>query len=238
MPENARVLSAKVSPSPEPRHRPRPNFSSSRASRGAIVNRGSDAEIFLLDREKNPVFLVSNDGYAFTRLLWLFAAAHDFALPPLLVTPKPGLDRPLCGLYGAKPGLDHPPPGRGEGDLDNDMYDDATGAFGVPGMGLRGARPKVGPDELPHSLGTYEDSWRFKPGGGTVEDDRRRWCEEERIFDQGQGEGEIVNFPSLGRPRILDPSGFDHEEAKRTLVVARYGLRIGDIVRLYLPTRF
>lgn len=71
-------------------------------------------------REKKPLLRVENDGYPRTSSLFAFAAAHE--MPPGVPGDiEPG-DRPLGGtvpLAGTSAGLDHPPPGRGEGDRDS-----------------------------------------------------------------------------------------------------------------------
>jgi hypothetical protein len=77
--------------------------------------------ILRFDLEKNPLFLVENDGYPRTSSLFARAAAHDMPLGPSEL----GERKPLRGvevpLPGVRPGLDHPPPGWGEGDRERDM---------------------------------------------------------------------------------------------------------------------
>ena len=54
--------------------------------------------------------------------------------PPFTPYVFVGLDRPLTVAYGlVSPGLDHPPPGLGDGLRESDM-----GLFGVPGFGVPG----------------------------------------------------------------------------------------------------
>jgi hypothetical protein len=76
-------------------------------------------EIFCRCREKKPLFRVENDGYPRTSSLFALAAAHEM-LPGVAGDNAPG-DGPFGNavpLAGMSPGLDHPPPGWGEGDRD------------------------------------------------------------------------------------------------------------------------
>lgn len=76
-----------------------------------------------------------------------------------------------------RPGLDQPPPGLGEGDLDSDMGELPV-TEGVPGIGEReGADRRPGALLLAPLLADRdEDGVRFK--GRICEEERRRWCVE------------------------------------------------------------
>jgi hypothetical protein len=83
-----------------------------------------------------------------------------------------GLDLPLPFPYGlVRPGLAHPPPGRGDGLRDNDM-----GILGVPGIGGKIVR-LLRDGELSGS--TPDDSWVLRLDGmceldADAADERRR----------------------------------------------------------------
>lgn len=121
-------------------HLPRPSFSLSEKSLlPPMLNVGKLVESFLACLEKNPLFLVENDGYP---LISSVRAAADCQVTPWLpadpfavISPCVfrGLDLPLMLSYWlVSPGLDQPPPLLGEGDRDNDMM------LGVPGIGGSG----------------------------------------------------------------------------------------------------
>lgn len=83
---------------------------------------------------KKPLFWVEKEGYPLTPSVFAFADSHvtEFDPPFVPLYAFAGLDRPLTfanGLWLCSPGLDHPPPGRGDGLRDKDI-----GRFGVPGM--------------------------------------------------------------------------------------------------------
>lgn len=70
-------------------------------------------------REKKPPLRVANDGYPRTSSLFALAAAHE--TPPGVPGDIESGDGPFgdtVPLAGTSPGLDHPPPGWGEGDRD------------------------------------------------------------------------------------------------------------------------
>jgi hypothetical protein len=76
------------------------------------------------------------------------------------------------------PGLDHPPPGKGEGDRDRDIGD-AKGSAGVPGIGARvevgwARLPATRPEVLPWALLASDDSSLTRRSGDTLDEDRRR----------------------------------------------------------------
>ena len=74
-----------------------------------------------------------------TPLLLALADSQVTELPPFTPYAFVGLDRPLTVAYGAtRPGLDHPPPGLGDGLRERDIGSDGVLGFGVPGMGGRG----------------------------------------------------------------------------------------------------
>ena len=108
-----------------------------------MVKLGRLCDNFLAFLEKNPLFLVENEGYRLISSRLASADAHVTLLPlvpPLAVKGNSltkgflGLDLPLAFSNGVvSPGLDQPPPLLGEGDRDRDMS-----AAGVPGMGGNG----------------------------------------------------------------------------------------------------
>ena len=141
-------------------HRPRPSFSFSakffdlpKLKLGRLLE--TVLEMFLACLEKKPLFRVENDGYPLTSSLLAFADAQVTPPPPefpfAYISPYPfrGDDLPLAESKGsAKPGLDHPPPRLGDGDLDNDMS-----SSGVPGRDENGSSVPgaVSPDVAPVS---------------------------------------------------------------------------------------
>jgi hypothetical protein len=91
----------------------------------------------------------------------------------------------VAPLPGVRPGLDHPPPGNGEGDRESVMGD-GSGFAGVPGIGVRVAgRTELGPAGRPEVLPSPQDESRCccvcgsltRRRGGTEVDERRRWWE-------------------------------------------------------------
>jgi hypothetical protein len=115
--------------------------------------------------------------------------------PPLTPYVFVGLDRPLTVAYGlVSPGLDHPPPGLGEGLRESDIRLFGLPAFGVPGIGGRGcALREVG--DLYESLsapcrdrfcGTFE-----------VEDRRRRWENDWPIEEEEDAEVGVKDARSM-----------------------------------------
>ena len=121
-------------------HRPRPSFSlSEKSPRPPRLNLGKLLDIFRACLLKNPVFRVEKEGYPLTSSLLAFALAQVTLPLPLAALPfmyKSGYvflgdDRPPIELKSlVRPGLDHPPPARGEGDRDSDI----VSVRGVPGM--------------------------------------------------------------------------------------------------------
>lgn len=99
-------------------------------------------------------------------------------VPPLLpLYDLAGLDRPLTLTNGLeRPGLAHPPPGRGDGLRDNDM-----GRFGVPGIVSSVEALRDGSCES-----RSFETWMFKPSRalGADADDRRRWWVKELPMDE------------------------------------------------------
>lgn len=98
--------------------RPCPSFSLSTYPRACPRKLGNRAEILCFWREKNPELRVEKAGYPRTSSLFALAAAHD--MPPGAREARDGeyprgVEVPLPGV---RPGLDHPPPGWGEGDRD------------------------------------------------------------------------------------------------------------------------
>lgn len=84
---------------------------------------GRRAEIFPFCLEKNPFFLVENDGYPLTSSLFAFADAHDIPLGPNVDDDVVGENIPLLGVDAPLPvdvrlGLDrdHPVPPINGGD--------------------------------------------------------------------------------------------------------------------------
>lgn len=88
-------------------------------------NLGKLLDNFLICRVKKPWLCVEKEGYPLFPLFFNREDSQTTGLPFLLEYPAAGLDRPLVLMF--KPGLDHPPPGTGEGLLDSDMAE-----FGVP----------------------------------------------------------------------------------------------------------
>lgn len=90
-------------------------------------------------------------------LLLAFADSHVTELEESVTgSATAGLERPLRLAYGlVRPGLDHPPPGRGEGLRDNVM-----GKLGVPGMVSRVWPPRRGDVSL-----SLEVPWRCRLEG-------------------------------------------------------------------------
>lgn len=93
----------------------------------------------------------------------------------------------MAPLPGVRPGLDHPPPGKGEGDRESVMGD-GSGFEGVPGIGVRVVgRTELGPAGRPEVLpwpqeGVSRDCcWcccsLTRRSGGMEVDERRRWWE-------------------------------------------------------------
>ena len=115
-----------------------------------------------------------------------------------------GLDRPLTVAYGlASPGLDHPPPGLGDGLRESDMGLFGLPGFGVPGIGGRGCALRGDARESLSSpcrfklLGTFE-----------AEDRRRRWEKDCPIEEEEDAEVGVKDARSmvLGQ-KVLGPSG-------------------------------
>ena len=126
--EPSSVLSLESLLPPKGYIRPRPSFSFSAYVRLLRLNLGRLLESFRACLEKNPLFRVEKDGYPFTSSLRAFAEAHvtPVLTGPPLICKSPyaflGEDLPLRVSKGlVRPGLDHPPPARGEGDRDNDI---------------------------------------------------------------------------------------------------------------------
>ncbi|KAJ5641274.1 hypothetical protein N7490_005274 [Penicillium lividum] len=118
-PRRINIPSVANGPRPPERHCARPCASLSTYPPAPDRPRklGNLAEILCFCLEKNPLLRVEKDGYPRTSSLFAFAAAQD--IPGDLEGEYPrGVVVPLPG---AKPGLDHPPPGWGEGDRDSDM---------------------------------------------------------------------------------------------------------------------
>lgn len=107
----------------------------------------------------------------------------------------------MAPLPGVRPGLDHPPPGKGEGDRESVMGD-GSGFDGVPGIGVRVVgRTELGPAGRPEVLPWPQDGSRgcccdgcdslTRRRGGTEVDERRRWWEVVMI-DGGGSRLEVV----------------------------------------------
>ena len=75
---------------------------------------GKRAKIFCRCLEKKPLFRVEKEGYPRTSSLFALAVAQE--IPFGENVPGVAVSDPEMS-----PGLDHPPPGRGEGDLDKAM---------------------------------------------------------------------------------------------------------------------
>lgn len=127
-----------------------------------MLNLGKLADIFLDCLEKNPLFLVENDGYPLTSSLLAFADAHVTLFAPPLRSAYAflGLVLPLPKAEPSRPGVDHPPPLLGEGDLDRDIWLSGLPPDGVPGIAASGcAKARAGrPDVAPEVSSTGDGS--------------------------------------------------------------------------------
>ena len=144
-----------------------------------MLNVGRLEEILLACREKNPLFLVENEGYPLICSLLALAVAQvtfsELADPFICISPYPflGLDFPLTLSYGlVKPGLDQPPPLLGDGDRDNDIFE-----YGVPGIGGNDEPPVGRPDAAPErSFDLCVCRFSGLGEGLRTDDVRRRRC--------------------------------------------------------------
>ena len=143
-----------------------------------------------------PLPCVENDGYPLTPLLLALADSQvTLVAPPLAPYDFAGLDRPLTVAYGfASPGLDHPPPGRGDGLRESDM-----GPFGLPGFGVPGIGGRV--CALREVGDVYESlsvPCRDKLCGTLeAEDRRRRWEKDCPIEEEEDAEVGVKDARSM-----------------------------------------
>jgi hypothetical protein len=115
-------------------------------------------------------------------------------VPPFTPYVFAGLDRPLTVAYGfVSPGLDHPPPGLGDGLRESDMGSLGLPGFGVPGIGGRGCALREG-DEY-ESLSAPCRAKLF--GTFEAEDRRRRWEKDCPIEEEEDAEVGVKDARSM-----------------------------------------
>jgi hypothetical protein len=146
-------------------------------------NLGRLADIFRRCLEKKPLLRVEKDGYPLTWSLLAFAAAQDILLLPSAAEPlispntRRGEEPRLLPVPVVRPGVDQPPPGRGEGERESDMGRSSNGVDAAGIGGREGGRTKVpeGTEELvPRPLSESAGlSLSIIRGWMTAEDRRR-----------------------------------------------------------------